>query len=1268
MKRFTILMTLALLCAMVATAIPAKPGWHTFTQSDGKTVTYQVVGDEWAHAALTRDGLMITRGDDGDFYYRSSLTGRTAMRAHDEEHRTAVETAFIEAQRSNFKFEYKRPEEEKLFSRNSPLRTGGSNAGASVPALGDRSIPVLLVQFKDVKFIHDKDEIANSMLRGDKGVEQYFRDQSNNKYRPTFDVYGIYTLSNDRGYYGDNGDEGKGGDIRLGDMVTEAINLAASSSDHVSFKNYDTNNDDFCDVVIIIYAGTGEAQTYPLFPGSIWPCHWDLHSAKAKGKGGNGAFRPNNGDPLVDVFAVFNELRGPTGVLQHVDGIGTFCHEFSHALGLPDFYPTNNTNYYGMGNWSLMDHGCYNDNMDTPIGYNAYEKKFMGWADYTVATAGTYYTLPIWNQAKWKQGNANTDKAICVSSEIKPFIDGDTETPQEYFIYENRSSKSKWDADIPDEGILVTHVSYVPERWSGVGDRPNNQQIQLMTILPADNNLTDDSEDKDLWPRGNNNALTDESAPSTKLYLDQNGNITGNAGKLGKPVTDMVINNDGSASFWYMKNQAELLSATPHFINFGKVKCGTKKTWTVRIAGSNLEGDVELSIEGENANKFSVDKTTIPVNQFSSEGYNVTVTYTALIVDVALLTHKATLHIRSGRQHVAVELMAQSSIFGDEDGDGLFNINDIPALIDYLLQGQDSPYSGQVSIDILSAYIDYLLNGETSVDLDGGLVAYYPLDGNAQDMSGNGNHGVATNVTATQGITGVQGTAYRFGGTDSPGYIRVPNSSSLRFSDGFTFSCFVKPMDWRGMNGSGAIVDHGSHCIFAKSSDQTGPAMMFSGEDDGLHVWCGSVNSQNQWANIGSSDFMSNGDFLNKWVHVVVTYSASKRKARLFVNGNLINERFLTTPVDYSMMNSSDLYLGRFKTSNWWNPMNGALDEVRIYNRALNVPEVQELASEFITDAQVGLSESVVVMAVGEEVRVNIKNGCGNYSVGCVPDVVDCRVEGETIVLTGMGEGTTNVTFNDIDSHIHILLPVTVVRSEVTYTVNGVSFTMIPVLGGTFTMGATDEQGSDAADNERPPHLVTLSSYSIGQTEVTQELWQAVMGNNPSMYTGDLKRPVERVSWEDCQQFITKLNSLTGVNFRLPTEAEWEYAARGGAMSQHYKYAGGNNLSEVAWWGYGYDDNGPSGNSGFTTHPVGTKNPNELNLYDMSGNVMEWCSDWLGLYTSAALVNPTGIDSGTSRVSRGGAWGNAATTCRVSYRIGNLPNNRNPALGFRLAL
>lgn len=163
-----------------------------------------------------------------------------------------------------------------------------------------------------------------------------------------------------------------------------------------------------------------------------------------------------------------------------------------------------------------------------------------------------------------------------------------------------------------------------------------------------------------------------------------------------------------------------------------------------------------------------------------------------------------------------------------------------------------------------------------------------------------------------------------------------------------------------------------------------------------------------------------------------------------------------------------------------------------------------------------------------------------------------------------------------------------------TFTVNGVSFKMMPVQGGTFTMGATDEQ-SDAQSNEKPAHEVTLSSFYMGETEVTQELWLAVMGTNPSSFTGDLLRPVERVSWNDCQAFITQLNALTGQQFRLPTEAEWEFAARGGNLSHGFQYSGNNDIDMVAWY---------YGNSGNQTHPVASKQANELGLYDMSGNTI----------------------------------------------------------------
>lgn len=231
--------------------------------------------------------------------------------------------------------------------------------------------------------------------------------------------------------------------------------------------------------------------------------------------------------------------------------------------------------------------------------------------------------------------------------------------------------------------------------------------------------------------------------------------------------------------------------------------------------------------------------------------------------------------------------------------------------------------------------------------------------------------------------------------------------------------------------------------------------------------------------------------------------------------------------------------------------------------------------------------------------------------------------------------------------------------SNKTFTANGVSFTMVYVQGGTFTMGATSEQGSDVGSDEKPAHSVTLSSYYIGETEVTQALWQAVMGNNPSSFTGDNRLPVEEVSWEDCQTFISRLNSLTSQHFRLPTEAQWEYAARGGNKSHGYKYSGSHGLDYVGW----YTDN-----SGSKTHPVKTKQPNELGIYDMSGNVWEWCQDWYGSYSGSSQTNPIGASSGSNRVFRGGSWDNSARYCRSSNRDFITPSIRFSFLGLRLAL
>ena len=205
---------------------------------------------------------------------------------------------------------------------------------------------------------------------------------------------------------------------------------------------------------------------------------------------------------------------------------------------------------------------------------------------------------------------------------------------------------------------------------------------------------------------------------------------------------------------------------------------------------------------------------------------------------------------------------------------------------------------------------------------------------------------------------------------------------------------------------------------------------------------------------------------------------------------------------------------------------------------------------------------------------------------------------------------------------------------------------MVHVQGGTFTMGRTSNKAYWCDDSDQPAHQVTVGSFYICKYEVTQKLWKAFMGSNPSWTKAD-NMPVEWVNWVTAQKFIRKLNAFSGKKFRLPTEAEWEYAARGGNRSHNYLYSGSDDINAVAWW---------QDNSGDKLHPVGTKRPNELGLYDMTGNVYEWCSDWQAPYTSGAQTNPKGPQTGSWRVMRGGNQSSSDSECGVMTRSQCLPD------------
>lgn len=295
-------------------------------------------------------------------------------------------------------------------------------------------------------------------------------------------------------------------------------------------------------------------------------------------------------------------------------------------------------------------------------------------------------------------------------------------------------------------------------------------------------------------------------------------------------------------------------------------------------------------------------------------------------------------------------------------------------------------------------------------------------------------------------------------------------------------------------------------------------------------------------------------------------------------------------------------------------------------------------------------------------------NDDGRVSIADVTALIDYllrHAENEDMYVFGDVNCDNSVTIADVTCLIDMLLsysgdePQEEVVTE-TITVNGVPFTMVLVECGTFTMGATEEQLEEASPNEYPAHEVTLTfDYYICQTEVTWELWNAVMGDESAEFSGDLQNPVVKVSLFDCAVFVDKLSALTGRIFRMPSEAEWEFAARGGKLSKGFRYSGAMDVDDVAW----YRDN-----AGGTIHPVAQKLPNELGLYDMSGNAAEWCLDWYVRYDSAPQINPIGPESGQTNVYRGGGWSSPSTVCRVSARDDLDPHSKADNLGFRMVM
>lgn len=538
MHRFLITFFLGSIFSLtVLWAAPARRVHKKVIQSDGSSLTLVQNGDEYMHYLTTLDGVVVLNAEDGNYYYaeitNSGVLVSTSFLAHEPVLRSKEEMDFL--QRSDIR---QLPLTlAKIRSERIASMPQTRSADRELPCMGEQRILLILAQFADLKFETKDIQAAfnkhcNALHYKEEGgygsVRDYFIEQSRGLYSPNFDIVGPVTLSKNYAYYGAN--KANGDDLRPGEMVLEACRKAYEQG--VDFSNYDSDGDSFADVVFVIYAGHGENEDQIAYANAIWPHQWSLSSALG--------YTPSFDGVKVNRYACSNELFNylqPDGKhIQALDGIGTICHEFSHCLGLPDFYATaGNTTHYTMGYWDLMDYGCYNQDGLTPIGYSAYERDFMGWMQLVDLSQPGTYSMNALTEGGAAYRIYNTNQAGYTN---------------EYYILENRQ-QTGFDSEIFGHGMLVMHVDYDSYAWrtNSVNNNPNHLR---MSYIPADDSYKSTMWDLagDPYPGSSNNMeLTDASLPSATVF-------NGTTKLLGKPITNIRESSDGVITFDFLGGNA----------------------------------------------------------------------------------------------------------------------------------------------------------------------------------------------------------------------------------------------------------------------------------------------------------------------------------------------------------------------------------------------------------------------------------------------------------------------------------------------------------------------------------------------------------------------------------------------------------------------------------------------------------------------------------------------------------------------------------------
>lgn len=510
-KVFNVLTLLALVVPAAMHAVPATTKPVTYRQPDGTLVTLFLYGSEQSHYATDSKGYPVEMSSDGYYYYigTDGKTSDAVLTAQETASRKSRAYGIAKAKPADVLKTYLGQRPAAVERRFAPSRKS--------PALGKRKCPVLLVEFPDIKFTSGTKERFNDMLNkpgydydGATGSSvDYFRDNSNGQFEPEFDVFGPVTLDNESGYYGQN--DSSGNEWNLGYMVKEACQKLDGE---VDFSQYDHDGDGVLDYVYIYYAGHGENDTGAT--SLIWPQSWYMSSTPA------GEFQIDG--VTVNKFATSNELQASGRFV----GIGTFVHEFSHVLGLPDLYATTYTNAFTPGDWSVLAHGPYNNEGRTPPNYSAYERSELGWLDLKELDKPEDITL--------KPVDENMGFRIS------------TEKSNEYYVFENRQREG-WDKYIPGHGMLVWHIDYNETRWTN-NLVNTNASHQYVDIVEADNRLDEATRAGDTFPGTYHvSSFTDNTTPSMVSWGGQ---------RLNRPITDIAESGDGIISFKVMGGHRDL--------------------------------------------------------------------------------------------------------------------------------------------------------------------------------------------------------------------------------------------------------------------------------------------------------------------------------------------------------------------------------------------------------------------------------------------------------------------------------------------------------------------------------------------------------------------------------------------------------------------------------------------------------------------------------------------------------------------------------------